>query len=994
MNRIQALVLSLLFLAIPALSGAEDFMPLHTLQVRFDLEKNRLIGKSSIDLPPGKAWTVYIEGLTIRSALVQGRPLDIQKDADTISLKADTAPTVLILEYEVSYALVQKSGQEDGIETANLVAPGGIALTNGWYPSIDGLSRFRLSALVPREFEALSEADDIVVKEASAGMKEYSFLLDHPADNINLIAGPYAVSRERHRAVDVYTYFFPEDRELAGGYLEHAKKYIAMYEDLIGPFPYKRFSVVENILPTGYSMPTFTLPGRDVVRLPFIVETSLGHEILHQWFGNAVSVDRQGGNWSEGLTTYLADYQYEEMKGKGAEYRKQILVNYQSAISPEKDFALKDFISRIDRATASLGYGKTAMVFHALKGLLGEDMFRKSLKEFFGKNRFRQASWTDLQTAFEIVSAKKLDWFFNQWVEEKAVLAFEIKDVMVRYEGSKAHISFGVSQETARRFQLPVLLKTDKGDMRAIFDVGKESSSFEVETTDMPLELVFDEQYDLFRKLTNDEIAPVLARLLGDPNRIFVLPKDREKAYDDLGDILKANGFTAKKEDDLNYEDIKRSSLLVPHDAELLKRLYAKVDMPEGDFALVMKQNPYSRKSVIAIFSAASAADTGKYLKRVTHYGKYSTLAFKNSRNITKAIDKSEQGIRVLLANEIPAVEVVRLTALSQIIGKVSDKDIVYVGELHDRFDHHRNQYQVIRELFRKNRKLAIGMEMFQKPFQKALDDYISGATDEKIFLKKSEYFKRWGFDYNLYREILLFARENRIPVIALNIRKEIVTKVSKEGLQALSNEDMKDLPEDMDLSDMEYKERLRGFFDRHAGSEARNFDFFYQSQVLWDESMAHNLNEFMIKNPGYQVVVLAGSGHMAFGSGIPKRSHRINGKDYSVILNSDDLEKDVADYILYPSALPFTESPKLGVMLKEENKAVSISGFSSESISEKAGLKTDDLVLALDGEKIEAIEDIKIHLFYRKKGDTVTVRVARKSVLFGARELEFKVAL
>ncbi|MBI5634488.1 MAG: ChaN family lipoprotein [Nitrospirae bacterium] len=994
MSRIQTFFFSLLFLVFPVISGAEDSMPLHTLQVKFDIEKNRLLGRSSIELPAGTAWTVHIEGLTVTSAHVQGTPLGIEKDARTISLNAGPASTVLTVEYEVSYGSIQKRGREDGIETANLVSPEGIALINGWYPSVDGLARFRLSAVVPQGFEGISEADEIIVKERVEGSREFSFAFGHPVESINFIAGRYELRKEQHKAVAVHTYFFPEERELAANYLEQAKKYITMYEDLIGPFPFKRFSVVENILPTGYSMPTFTLLGRDVVRLPFIVETSLGHEILHQWFGNSVYVDRTSGNWSEGLTTYLADHQYEDLKGKGPEYRKQILAEYQSQMTPEKEFALKDFSSRTDRATASLGYGKTAMVFHALKGLLGQDLFRSALKEFYERNRFRPASWQDLQKAFETVSAKNLDWFFKQWVQEKGALGFDVRDVMVGYEGSKARISFGITQETVQRFQLPVMLKTDKGEIRKVFDAEKESATFEIETLDIPLELVIDQNYDLFRKLTNDEVVPVVSMLLGDQSRIFVLPKGREKDYDDLADFLKEHGFATKKEEDLKYEDIKGSSLLVPHDAALLKRLYATVAVPEGDFALVMKQNPYSRKSVIAVISALPGAETGRYLRRITHYAKYSTLVFKNSRNITRTIDESEQGIRVLLANDIPAVEVPRLTTANQIVDKAGNKDIVYVGEHHDRFDHHRLQYQVIRELHKKNKKLAIGMEMFQKPFQKALDDYISGTIDEKTFLKKSEYFKRWGFDYNLYREILLFAHENKIPVIALNIRKEIVTKVSKEGLQALSAEDVKDLPAEMDLSDMGYRERLRGYFERHAGSESRNFDFFYQSQVLWDESMAHNLNDFMVKNPGYQIVVLTGGGHMAFGSGIPKRAHRLNGKDYVVILNSDDVEKDVADYILYPSPLSFPESLKLMVILKEEKGSVSISGFSPESIAEKAGLTVDDIILSLDNEKIEAIEDIKIHLFYRKKGDTVTVKVARKSFLFGIKELEFKVAL
>ncbi len=994
MNRIHALLICLLLFAAPAASGAEEGMPLQSLQVSFDLDQNRLIGQSTIELPSGRAWTVYVGGLTIISAQDQGRPLDIKRDAGVIRIEARPMPTVLTLAYEASYASVQIRGREDGIETSNLVSPDGIALLDGWCPSFEGPARFRLSALLPEGFEAVSEADDIVVRQQPGGMKEYSFVFDHPVDSINLIAGKYEVRKAQHGPVEIFSYFFPEDRELANNYLEKAKAYMAMYEDLIGPFPFKRFSVVENILPTGYSMPTFTLLGRDVVRLPFIADTSLGHEILHQWFGNSVYADRRAGNWSEGLTTYLADHQYEEKKGKGAEYRKQILVQYQSFITAENDFALNEFTSRTDKATASIGYGKTAMVFHALKQMLGPDLFRSALQEFYEQNRFRTASWADLQKAFESASAKDLAWFFKQWVEGKGALDFEVQNVMVRYEGSKAIVSFDLLQDAAKRFQIPVILRTDKGEVQKTFEAEKESQSFEIETLDIPLELAIDEEYHLFRKMTDKELAPVVSMLLGDSNRIFVYPKGRENAYEGLGDFLKRHGFGSKKEEALAYEDIKGASLIVPQEAEFLKRLYAKVQMPEGDFALVMKQNPYSSRSVIAIVSSLNAPDTGRYLQRITHYGKYSALAFKDSRNVTKTIHESEQGMRLKLTPDIAAIELPRLLTAAEVIEKAGGKDIVYVGELHDRFEHHRLQYQVIRQLYGKNRKLAIGMEMFQKPFQKALDDYIAGAIDEKTFLKQSEYFKRWGFDYNLYREILLFAAENKIPIIALNIRKEIVSKVSKAGLQALGKEDLEDLPEEMDLSDMAYKERLRGFFGSHAGADSRNFDFFYQSQVLWDESMAHNLNDFITKNPDYQVVVLAGGGHMAFGSGIPKRAHRLNGRDYAIIMNSEDIERGVADYIIYPSSLPFPQSPKLGVMLKEDKGQVSISGFSSESVAENAGLKTDDQILAIDDEKIGAIEDIKIHLLYKKKGQTITVRIARKSFFFGMKEKEFSVTL
>lgn len=383
-----------------------------------------------------------------------------------------------------------------------------------------------------------------------------------------------------------------------------------------------------------------------------------------------------------------------------------------------------------------------------------------------------------------------------------------------------------------------------------------------------------------------------------------------------------------------------------------------------------------------------------KYLQKITHYGNFSNLAFKENRNILKTVNETERGIITDVSEDTPGVEIPGITDMYGVIEKASGKDIIYVGEVHDRFEHHRVQLQVIMELYKKHKRIAIGMEMFQKPFQQALDDYIAGRTDEKTFLKKSEYFKRWGFDYNLYREILLFAREFKIPVIALNIQKEIVSKVSRNGLQTLTDAELKELPEYLDLSDSKYHERLRGFFDRHSHADKMSFDFFYEAQILWDESMAHNLDEFIKKNPGYKVVVLAGEGHMMFGSGIPKRTFELNKRDYAVILNAGDIEKNIADFVLFPTPVSLPESPKLGVQLKEEDKKVIIDQFAPDSIAEKAGMKADDIILSIDDTVVESIDDMRIFLFFKKKGDEILLRVLRKRFLFGPEEKKFKVTL
>src|SRR6185503_18372100 len=135
--------------------------------------------------------------------------------------------------------------------------------------------------------------------------------------------GPYVireklVSRENAEALRLRTYFYPDLEPLAEGYLEDSQRYIALYSKKIGAYPHSAFSVVASPLPSGFGMPTLTYIGAQVLKLPFIRATSLGHEVLHNWWGNGVYADYARGNWSEGLTTFMADYFYKEQESAAA----------------------------------------------------------------------------------------------------------------------------------------------------------------------------------------------------------------------------------------------------------------------------------------------------------------------------------------------------------------------------------------------------------------------------------------------------------------------------------------------------------------------------------------------------------------------------------------------------------------------------------------------------------------------------------------------------
>jgi aminopeptidase N len=986
------IIIFIIFLS--GLAESEETLPIYNLSVSFDIKTNLLKGTALITFPEEGERTISTNNLHIIAISFNGQPVEPEIKDGVFKL---SGKGILEIIYEGTFneGVGIENLENVGVVTQNIISDKGITLTAGWYPSIGSIGYWHLKALVPQGFTAISEADEINAIETVRGTG-YSFHFPHPLQGINLVAGHYMLRHESHRGIEIYACFFPEDISLAENYIEYTKKYLTLYEGLLGPYPYKRFSVVENILPTGYSMPTFTLLGQDVVRLPFITETSLGHEILHQWFGNYVYADYENGNWLEGITSYLSDYLYKEQKGDGWQYRKKILIDYQSYVTLSKEAPLKDFTGRKDFASAAIGYGKGAMLFHMLKNLVGESTFYNALRELIEEKKFARASWADIKSTFEKASGKDLEWFFSQWLTRKDIPSFEVKDIRVTVLKGAPTISFEIYQKgQPYKFGLPLRVVTEKNEIKEILQIEKERQAFEIAVEERPLKIVLDEDYDLMRKLTENEFPPVIAQLMGDEKRLVVYPEKEKEKYSELINVFQKEGFEAKEEQEVKDEDIKTSSLLVLNlESPVLKRLFGQIKKLEAGFNLIVKRNPLNTAKVVAYANGDSKEEIDPVVKKIFRYGKYSLVRFQGGKNIAKETEETERGISFNLYEPVLGVDPKNTAKLSEIINAVVDKPIIYIGERHTNYEDHVVQLEFITELFKRGKKFAIGMEMFQIPFQKAIDDYFSGVISEKEFLRASEYFKRWKYDYHLYREIVEFAKAKGIPVIALNLREEIIRKVSTGGLDALTEEEKKEIPQDMDMSDEDYRERLQEIFKLHH--ESSNFNYFSQSQILWDETMAHSIAQFMTGNQGYQMIVLAGAQHIMFGSGIPKRVFRLNGKDYATLINGgeEDLKKDIGDFVLFPAPIEPPVTFKLGVFLREDDGRMKIDDFGPGSIALEAGLKEGDIIISIDDWKIESIDDVKIALFDKKQGEKINVKVSRKKFLFGEKVLEFYITL
>lgn len=348
------------------------------------------------------------------------------------------------------------------------------------------------------------------------------------------------------------------------------------------------------------------------------------------------------------------------------------------------------------------------------------------------------------------------------------------------------------------------------------------------------------------------------------------------------------------------------------------------------------------------------------------------------------------------IARGAKVVDLGKLPSLDKVVSELATKRLVFIGENHQRFDHHLVQLAIISHLHERNRALAIGMEFFQVPFQHYLDEYVAGRLDDEMLLEATEYFDRWGFDFRLYQPILHFAQEHQIPIVALNVARELVEKVSNNGVKGLTPSDSAQLPAHIAPADAQYRERLRASFEQHPATELTDFERFVEVQLLWDESMAETTAQYLAAHPERSLVVLAGNGHLAFRSGIPDRVHRRVSIDSAVVLNGLDsgIEPHIADYVVLPEKRVLPAAGRMEVVLDTSADAVRIKSLDADSAAAIAGMKAGDALMVVEGRPIRALSDVRIALWDRLPGDQVSVRVRRDGKLFGQEDHAFEVEL
>jgi uncharacterized iron-regulated protein len=240
--------------------------------------------------------------------------------------------------------------------------------------------------------------------------------------------------------------------------------------------------------------------------------------------------------------------------------------------------------------------------------------------------------------------------------------------------------------------------------------------------------------------------------------------------------------------------------------------------------------------------------------------------------------------------------------SFDRFIDQLESKDLIFIGENHDNPEHHLIQVQILQALLARSGDLSVAMEFFQEPQQPVLDRYMKGTSTEADFLRDVDWQKTWSFDYYLYRPLIFMLREKQSKIHAINAPNDIVKKVARSGLDSLKPEERDQLAKDIDLDNEKHRAYLRDVYKQHSSKDLKKFDYFYQAQCVWEDTMAENIGEYLKENK-QRVIVFTGNGHIIKRYGTPDRTlKRVKVNMATVVLyplnDRETIKKETADYV------------------------------------------------------------------------------------------------
>ncbi len=325
------------------------------------------------------------------------------------------------------------------------------------------------------------------------------------------------------------------------------------------------------------------------------------------------------------------------------------------------------------------------------------------------------------------------------------------------------------------------------------------------------------------------------------------------------------------------------------------------------------------------------------------------------------------------------------------IIADMARRPVVLLGETHNNPDHHRWQLQTIAALHTINPNMVLAFESFPRRVQPILDSWVKGKLGEKDFLKQVGWNDIWRFDPSFYMPLFHFARMNNIPMVAMNVDRSLISRISKVGWKGVRKKRRQGVGTPTPASDA-YVDFLAEVFGQHGDKnkprknfrKSLRFKRFIQVQLTWDRAMAEAIAGARNSPAKPLVVGIVGMGHLQYGYGIPYQLASLGIENAAVLLPWDRErgcdEISARDGTAIADALFGTDNgnveaarkkPMLGVRIEAaKSTGLVVREVSEKSVAGAAGIAVDDIILEAAGQPVSKPSGL-VEIIHRQAAGT-----------------------
>lgn len=322
-----------------------------------------------------------------------------------------------------------------------------------------------------------------------------------------------------------------------------------------------------------------------------------------------------------------------------------------------------------------------------------------------------------------------------------------------------------------------------------------------------------------------------------------------------------------------------------------------------------------------------------------------------------------------------------RLT-LEEIIGISKDKDYILIGEGHKNAEDHKVQQALLKALAGSGRGLSVGLEMVSVDMQPVLDDFAAGRVEVDALEEELQWKTRWGYPFSLFRPLFETVNRNSLPVAGLNLPSSVIKKISKQGLDSLTEDERALLPGKIVPPVREQLDFLDAIYAQHEGREADNAtakERFRLIQSVWDSKMAEEAVRLR-RQYDWPVLIIAGAGHVENGWGIARRIRRFDPGASILLLmpwRGGEFDRESADAFFYS---PDSYNSRMGALLTATGRGgLLVERVTRGSRAEKAGLRPGDVLVEAAAIPLDHLFDLHMAGAKVHKADVPLVFTVRR---------------